>query len=87
MELSHWLPLVSEVARRIRRQFPCADQDEIESDGNLALMRAAETWDSQRLPFRQYASICIWRAMMERLRREHRYRTRIRYYARITRTG
>jgi RNA polymerase sigma factor for flagellar operon FliA len=85
-----FLPLVSRIARRVRRMVPGSDADDLVGDGCVGLIRAVDSFDPARGPTLQaYVSRVVAGTMLnglrrldpvsERVRREVREADRTRY--------
>jgi RNA polymerase sigma factor (sigma-70 family) len=78
------LPLVRQVARRVRRMVPGAEVDELVGDGNVGLIRAVDSFDPARgVPLEQYARRVILGAMLNGVRRMDPVAERMRRTIRI----
>jgi RNA polymerase sigma factor for flagellar operon FliA len=84
------LPLVRQIARRVRRMVPSAEIDDLIGDGSVGLIRAVDGFDPSRgVPLERYARRLILGAMLngvrrmdpvaERMRRTMRIAERARY--------
>jgi RNA polymerase sigma factor FliA len=64
------LPLVKQLARRVRRMVPSADPDDLIGDGHVALIRAVDAFDpTLGAPIERYAQPAILGAMLNGVRR------------------
>jgi len=69
-QISALLPLVKQLARRVRRMVPTADPDDLIGDGNVALIRAVDAFDpALGTPIERYAQPVILGAMLNGVRR------------------
>jgi RNA polymerase sigma factor (sigma-70 family) len=70
------LDLVRRLARRLRRKLPrYAELEELEADGYVALVEAAQLFDASRgVPFRGYANWRIKWAMLDGMRMRNQVR-------------
>ncbi|MFC7492787.1 MULTISPECIES: sigma-70 family RNA polymerase sigma factor [unclassified Nocardioides] len=64
------LPLVQHIVREVSRRIPSyVDRSDLQSAGNVALVRAAQAWDPERgVPFASYASVRVRGALVDELR-------------------
>jgi len=63
------LPLVRQIARRVSRIAPGADQDDLVGDGSIGLIRAVDTYDPSRGTIEGYARTLILGNMFNGMRR------------------
>jgi RNA polymerase sigma factor for flagellar operon FliA len=78
------LPLVRQIARRVRRMVPSAEVDDLIGDGSVGLIRAIDGFDPARgVPLEQYARRLILGAMLNGVRRMDPVAERMRRTIRI----
>jgi RNA polymerase sigma factor for flagellar operon FliA len=64
------LPIVKQIARRIRRMVPASDLDDLIGDGCVGLIRAVDAFDPARgVPLEQYARKLVLGAILNGVRR------------------